>query len=109
MEVLDELRPTWAEEANSSDFQLWLATQPRDYQAQVQATSKARDLLAALSKFDGYRQQLQTTRAAASSQHARLAAAVVPQGDGRRMPSGASAIDEEEAAMSAGFKKVRGR
>lgn len=108
-EALTGVRPTWADELVSSDFQLWLAQQPADYRAQVAGTSKAKDILTALGKFDAYKAQTQTTRNLNQTRSTRMAAAVTPQGDGRRQPSRVAPEDEEEAAFAAAFNKSRGR
>ena len=102
-------RPTWADDLTSSDFQLWLVRQPRDYQAQVQQTNEPGEILAALARYDANKsastpkQQLNQTRTT------RMAAAVTPQGDGRRKTRAADPGDEEEAAFTAAFNKQRGR
>lgn len=107
-EALTSVRPTWADDLISSDFQLWLARQPRDYQAQVQNTSKAGDILQALGRFDAFRQQTTSTQQLSQQRATRMAAAVTPQGDGRRQRP-APAEDDEEAAFTAAFAKARGR
>ncbi len=108
-EALSSVRPSWADDLTSSDFQLWLAQQPREYQAQVQSTSKAGDILTALGKFDAFRAQTQSTRQLTQTRTTRMAAAVAPQGDGRRQPARTAPEDDEEAAFAAAFKKARGR
>lgn len=107
-EALTSVRPTWADDLISSDFQLWLARQPRDFQAQVQNTSKAGDILAALNRFDAFKAQTTSTQQLTQQRSTRMAAAVTPQGDGRRQRQ-APAEDEEEAAFAAAFNKARGR
>ena len=106
-EALTSVRPTWADDLISSDFQLWLARQPRDYQAQVQNTSKAGDILQALVRFDAFRQQTTSTQQLSQQRTTRMAAAVTPQGDGRRQRP-APVEDDEDAAMAAAFNKQRG-
>lgn len=106
-EALTSVRPTWADDLISSDFQLWLARQPRDFQAQVQNTSKAGDILAALGRFDAFRQQTTSTQQLSQQRTTRMAAAVTPQGDGRRQRH-APVDDDEDAAMAAAFNKTRG-
>lgn len=107
-EVLSSVRPTWADDLNSSDYQLWLSTQPRDVQQRANTTTKAVEILATLTAFDLYRQQTQSTRQTNQSRTTRMAAAVNPQGDGRRQ-SRAAPEDDEDAAFAAGFNKVRKR
>lgn len=103
MEILDELRPAWGDEIRGTDFQLWLAMQPAERQREIASTGKAVVMLKALGEFDAYRARTQSTRQLDASRHARMAAAVVPHGDGRpasRQP----AIDDEDAAFEAGFR-----
>jgi hypothetical protein len=107
-EALTSVRPTWADDLVSNDFQLWLARQPRDYQAQVQNTSKAGDILQALGRFDAFKTQTTSTQQLSQQRSTRMAAAVTPQGDGRRQRQVAPA-DDEEAAFAAAFNKARGR
>lgn len=110
MDVLDDFRPSWSDELVSADFQLWLTTKPRDFQAKVHTADRAKVVLDALREWDGYRQQTATTRQLDTIRAARMSAAVTPQGDGRRAAvRQASEVDEEEAAMSAGFQAVRRR
>lgn len=107
--TLSIARPNWADDLMSTDFQLWLTRQPRDFQAQVQQTSEPGDMLAALSRFDASKstptpsQQLNQTRTS------RMAAAVTPQGDSRRTPSRQVPEDEEEAAFTARSNQLRRR
>lgn len=101
-EVLDELRPNWAQELMSSDFQLWLSTQPADYQRTVNATDKAAVIIGALNKHGDHVKQSASTRNLATQRQQRMAAAVVPPGDGRRS-SAAKPQDDEDAAFEAGF------
>ena len=107
-DALSSVRPTWADDLTSGDFQLWLAQQPRDFQAHVQGTNKAGDILAALGRFDAFRAQTQTTKQLTQTRSTRMAA-VTPQGDGRRQRAPVPFEDEEEAAFSAAFNKTRGR
>jgi hypothetical protein len=106
-EALTSVRPTWADDLVSSDFQLWLARQPKDYQALVQNTSKSGDILKALGQFDAFREQTTSTQQLSQRRSTRMAAAVVPQGDGRRARP-AVAEDDEDAAMASAFNKARG-
>lgn len=114
-EVLDDLRPTWGEDLSSSDFQLWLARQEPAYRNEVQSTGKATVILKALSAFDAFRQQAgsppssttNTVRQPAAARTTRMAAAVLPQGDGRR--ARVAVDDDEDAAFAAGFAAVSGR
>ena len=110
-EVLDQVRPTWGDDLSSADFQLWLARQAPEYRADVQNTTKATVILKALGSFDAFRQQTATNPAqqVAATRATRMAAAVTPQGEGRRAPSRQAAEDDEEAAMNTGFRAVTGR
>lgn len=105
-EALTSVRPTWADDLTSADFQLWLARQPRDYRALVQNTSKAGDILQALGRFDAFRQQSTSTQQLNQNRTTRMAAAVTPQGDGRRQRQVID--DDEDAAMAAAFNQARG-
>ncbi len=107
-EVLSSVRPSWADDLNSSDYQLWLSTQPRDVQQRANTTTKAVEILATLTAFDAHRQQTQSTRQTNQSRATSMAAGVTPQGDGRRQ-SRAAPEDDEDAAFAAGFNKVRKR
>lgn len=102
-------RPTWADDLTSSDFQLWLVRQPREFQAQVQQTSEPGEILAALGKFDASKAQTTNAQQLNQTRTTRMAAAVTPQGDGRRQSRAAAPDDEEEAAFTAAFNKRRGR
>lgn len=106
-DALSSVRPTWADDLVSSDFQLWLARQPQEFRAQVQNTSKAGDILTALGRFDAFRQQTTSTQQLSQKRTTRMAAAVTPQGDGRRQRQ-AAPDDDEDAAMAAAFNKARG-
>jgi hypothetical protein len=108
-EALTSVRPTWADDLTSSGFQLWLSQQPRDYQATVVSTNKAGDILAALGQYDVYTARTQTTQQLNQNRATRMAAAVAPQGDGRRQRAQPTPEDEEEAAFAAAFNKARGR
>jgi hypothetical protein len=108
-EALTSVRPTWADDLTSSGFQLWLSQQPRDYQAAVVSTNKAGDILAALGQYDAFAARTQSTQQLNQNRATRMAAAVAPQGDGRRQRVQAAPEDEEEAAMAAAFKAARGR
>lgn len=111
MEVLEQIRPTWGDDLNSTDFKLWLARQAPEYEHEVRSTTKATVILKALGNFDAFRQQITTNPAqqVAASRATRMAAAVTPQGEGRRAPSRQAAEDDEEAAMNTGFRAVTGR
>lgn len=107
--TLELARPTWADDLTSSDFQLWLVRQPPAYQAQVQQTSEPGEILAALGKFDAHRAQTTPQQQLTQTRASRMAAAVAPQGDGRRQRAAPAPADEEEAAFTAAFNKRRGR
>ena len=95
-------RPNWATEVVSSDFALWLTTQPAEFQQRIARTDKASDLMNALTAFD-QRPKPQPTAPRAS----RMAAGVTPTGDGRRPAARGRTEDvDEDAAMEAGFRSV---
>lgn len=108
-DALTSVRPQWADDLTSNDFQLWLVRQPREFQAQVQNTNKAGEILAALGKFDAFKAQTTSTQHLQQSRTTRMAAAVTPQGDGRRQRVAATPEDEEDAAFKAAFNNARGR
>lgn len=102
--ALQIARPTWAEDLTGTDFQLWLTRQPKDYQQRIAATDKAAEIMGALKEFDQARKapplpnntQQRTTR---------MAAGVLPNGDGRRSaPRGQVQAMTEDEAFEAGFK-----
>ena len=101
-------RPNWADDLMSTDFQLWLTRQPRDFQAQVQQTYEPGDLLAALSRFDASKSKPTPSQQLNQTRTNRMAAAVTPQGDGRRARQ-APPEDEEEAAFAARSKQLHRR
>lgn len=103
-------RPTWADDLNSSDFQLWLVRQPPAYQAQVKRTDEPGEILAALGKFDAARAQTTTQQQLTQTRASRMAAAVAPQGDGRRQRAATTPDeDEEETAFRSRLNKNLGR
>lgn len=107
--VLNEERSTWAQDIQSTEFQLWLGRQPADYQSRIRTTTRAAVLVGALSKFDQFKTVVDTRmQAAAESARKRTdraAAAVTPQGAGARgAPSTAMTEDE---LFAAGFNSVR--
>jgi hypothetical protein len=106
--VLSGVRPTWADDLVSSDFQLWLSQQPRADQARIQSTNVAEDILGALKAFDGYREQTKTVRNINERRSNRMQSGVVPQGDTPRRARPAAEADDEDSAMNAAFNKQRG-
>lgn len=97
--ALQIARPTWATDLTGTEFQLWLARQPRDYQQRIHSTDKAAEIMDALNQFD------QARKAPPQPRNTRMAAAVAPSGDGRRgaQRGQAQAMTEDEA-FEAGFK-----
>lgn len=108
-EVLDQIRPSWGQELGSTDFQLWLARQPVQYRHQVATTTKAADILGALAAFDKFTRSHTQTNGINEARQARMSAAVIPQGDGRRPSNRAPAEYDEEAEMAEGFRRAQGR
>lgn len=97
--ALQIARPTWATDLTGTDFQLWLARQPREYQQRIQSTDKAAEIMGALTQFDEAR------KAPPPPRNARMAAGVTPAGDGRRgAPRGQVQAMTEDEAFEAGFK-----
>ena len=108
--TLEIARPQYADELNSSAFQLWLVRQPPAYQAQVRLTHEAGDILAALGKFDASKAQTTTQQQLTQTRASRMAAAVAPQGDGRRQRAATTPDeDEEETAFRSRLNKNLGR
>jgi len=103
-DALDELRPSWAQDMVSADFQLWLSTRPAEFQRTVNATDKARDILGALGQYDQYKQTLSTRQNLDAQRNTRIAGALTPQGDGRRSGGRTAPVDDEDAAFEAGFR-----
>lgn len=104
MEVLDEVRPGWADLVFGNEFQLWLSTQPPQKQAEVRGASKAKVILAAIKDFEQQQAQKQQTQQASDARTRRMAAAVTPRGDGRTLAR-QTAMDDEDAELEAGFNK----
>lgn len=99
--ALQIARPTWATDLTSTDFQLWLARQPRDYQQRIQNTDKAAEIMGALTQFDAGKK----AAPGGTQRGARMAAAVQPASDGRRgAPRGQVQAMTEDEAFEAGFK-----
>lgn len=107
--ALSAVRPQWANELTSSDFTLWLDRQEQGFKQRVKGTDDAGDILEALGRFDQYRAQTNNHRQLNQTRTTRMAAAVTPQGDGRRQRAQVQPEDEEEAAFAAAFNKARGR
>lgn len=105
--LLDDMRPTWARDLESTDFKLWFSQQPDTFQQQVKSTNSPKVMLDALGSFDRFQAQKTATpppppSAQPSRQLQRMTAAMAPRGDGRanRAPT---PIDDEDAAFEAGF------
>lgn len=107
--VLNEERSTWAQDIQSTEFQLWLGRQPADYQNRVRTTTRAAVLVGALSKFDQFRSvvdtRMQAAAEAARKRQDRAAAAVTPQGSGARGAPNTAMTEDE--AFAAAFNSVR--
>lgn len=108
-EALTAVRPSWANDLISSDFQLWLARQDQQFQTMVHRTNNAKDILDALGRFDAFRQQTTSTQQTTQARASRMAAGVIPTGNVRRAPPAPSQDDEEDAAFTAAFNTARGR
>lgn len=103
-EMLDEIRPGWADTVFSNDYSLWLASQPAEFSQKVRTASKASVILDSLTKFDQWKARTQITQQAASDRQRRMAAAVTPRGDGRALAR-THQVDDEDADLEAGFNK----
>lgn len=104
MEVLDEVRPGWADLVFGNDFQLWLSTQPAPYQAEVRGASKAKVILSAITKYEQAQARTTQHQQASEARSRRMAAAVTPRGDGRTLAR-QGAVDDEDADLEAGFNR----
>lgn len=97
--ILAQAHADWAPTMNSTEFKLWIATQPDDVRSVVMSTDKAAPVVEALSKFKEFK-----TRAAAPPPPARsdkrAAAAVTTRGN--PAPIGDAEPTVEDAFM-AGF------
>lgn len=110
LSLLDDMRPTWARDLDSTDFKLWLSHQPADFQQTVRTTNSAKVMLDSLGAFDRFQAQRTSanpptpapTPAAPSRQLQRMHAAMAPRGDGRSTRA-STPVDDEEADMNAGF------
>lgn len=104
--TLHKLRPQWLSEVNSSDYVLWLNRQPPAYRQRVESSSDPADILLSLQDFDKTYSAAPTQPpppAPNNSRNARMTAALVPQGDGKRSPRGPQQLDED-AEFEAGFR-----
>lgn len=114
---LTDMRPTWGPDLMSTDFQLWLQTQPPTYRDEVQMTSEASVVLKALDAFDARGAAAPSASTPppppstppADSRRARMEAGVVPAGDGRRGGRVVADPDPETSAMDAAFAIARPR
>ena len=108
--LLDDMRPGWNKDLDSTDFKLWLSHQPADFQQTVRTTNSAKVMLDSLGAFDRFQAQRTSanpptpapTPAAPSRQLQRMTAAMAPRGDGRSTRA-AGPVDDEEADFQAGF------
>ncbi len=100
MEALDQVAPTWFDDLNGTDAQLWLTTRP-DMAAEFKQMRTASQVLKVHGEFNKYRQAQQQAQTLAATTTARRAAAATPQGVSRKPPP--QAVQSEEDAMKAGF------
>lgn len=105
--ILAQEVPDWEQKVVSTEFQQWIKAQEPAYRAKVESTTSEAVMLAAITKFDAHRQITAERQAAAQkavqTRQARVAAAVVPNGAGRRAPS----EPDLEALFEQGFKTSR--
>lgn len=110
-EMLDDVRPTWAEDLSTPEFQAWFARQPVDFQQEMRTTAKPSVILRGLKQYDEARSAARTAAPAtnqsltADQRRARMSAAVTPQGSGRAPQP--NEVDEEEAAFLSVFAQRR--
>lgn len=100
MDALDAVAPTWFEDLNSADAQLWLTTRPELAQT-LRVARDAKSVLSVHGEFKKFRAAQSTAQTQAVTRQARMAAAATPQGVSRN-PSPAQMTSEEDA-MKAGF------
>lgn len=105
--ILAQEVPDWEQKVISTEFQQWIKAQEPAYRAKVESTTSEAVMLAAITKFDAHRQITAERQAAAQkaaqTRQARVAAAVVPNGAGRRAPS----EPDLEALFAQGFTSSR--
>lgn len=107
---LTELHPDWFSKLGSTDFALWLPTQPPAYAERVRSANSAAVILHALTKFDGYQAALKAQHDADEAEATRKrtgrsnrvsAAAQAPRGAPR--PAATSNNEDPQAAFEQGF------
>lgn len=109
--VLGALHPEWEEKILSTEFNLWLETQPANYRELVRGATSAAPIVHALNGYGQYtsrlQQQLQQQQAAAAEaarlqqqRQARVAGSATPRGAGR---PAAQQVETEDDAFLAGF------
>lgn len=105
--ILEQEAPDWESKIVSTEFQVWLQSQDPAYRDKVQRTQSEAVMLAAITKFDVQQSAAAAQTAAAArvtqTRQNRAAAAVTPQGSGRREPSTITLED----AFAAGFSSQR--
>jgi hypothetical protein len=105
--ILDEEVPDWQAKVISPEFQTWLQAQDAAYRQKVQSTNSEAVMLTAITRFDVQKTAAATQQAAAAkvaqTRNSRVAAAVVPQGAGRRAPT----LPTEEDYFAQGFASQR--
>lgn len=98
LSILGEEAPDWEQTVTGMPFQQWIATQDPAYREKVNKTNSEAVMLAAITKFQAH-QQITAERSAAAqkaaqTRQARVSAAVVPLGAGRREPSSAKTPED---------------
>lgn len=101
IEALDEVRADWAQTLFGTECQLWMSRLPPERQREIKTTNRPGVILKALNEFDSFQARQQTAQQSNTDRQRRMAAAVTPRGDGRA--SRATAVDDEDADMEAGF------
>lgn len=89
--ILTQEAPDWEQKVIGMPFQQWIAAQDPSYRQKVENTRSEAVMLAAITLFDAdtkhNTERLAVAQKAAQTRQARVAAAVVPMGSGRREPT----------------------
>lgn len=101
MALLNSEHPGWDKKLTSTDFQLWLTSQPEPFRRQVMTATSSGVVITALGRFDRFQEQVSATAQVGAKRTSRMAAAVTPSGGAR--PAGGSKEMTEDEAFLAGF------
>ena len=99
--LLSMAHPDWKEQVATDDFKAWLAMQPENVRQQLDNSWDASFLSRGIAAFKQWRASVQSARTKKTN---RLEAAVTPRG----IAAVGQTTPDEEAAMLAGWRSVRG-